>query len=520
MSRQDERQRIQRRLGALTSRVGASRTGIAGAAEASRPLGGRRARLGALPAPGGCGELARERRKDTNVRSMQSVHARASVGLVQGAGRRSTGLGGGKTAVLPEASMRSEKTGSLARGGSSRAAARNAARRSGEPDVSAEFSGSTEARVRDELPTHGVPDVDQQANVVPVVDQQWGEASPEDLAFSTGTESADVESSEDRRLGQVGLGASRASRRVGRFDLAELNADGGPSARAGQWDLAELPDESEDDEDGDFGAVRSPGWLDEPDADPGWRDRLVPERFRGTRLDPGRRGACTLLAIGVVAMVIAAVVIFHERPVARPVPPLPAVRTTTAPVVARMSGAEPPSTAASPAAAPVPGEPNMAAGTELVVSVVGLVHRTGLVRLPAGSRVADALTAAGGAQDGADLAGLNLAQRLIDGDQVLVGPPGPNPGPPKLGSTTINAGGRTSAPPSGSAHPATPSGRVDLNTATESELEALPGIGPVMAKAIIAWRTTRGRFTDVTQLGQVDGIGPARLARLRELVKV
>ncbi|MEU7141220.1 ComEA family DNA-binding protein [Nocardia sp. NPDC046473] len=293
----------------------------------------------------------------------------------------------------------------------------------------------------------------------------------------------------------------------------------------------ELPSES-DVEDGDeeFGEVRSPGWLDEPAEGRGWRDRVVPERFRGIRLDPGRRGLCTLLAIGLVAMVVAAVVIFRERPVARPVPPLPAVRTTTTTAVAQMSGAVPPSAAASSGAAPAPTQPGGAAasrgdalaesGTELVVSVVGLVHRTGLVRLPAGARVADALVAAGGAQDGADLAGLNLAQRLVDGDQVLVGPPGPNPGPPQLGSMTINAGGRTSATPSGSAHPTTPSGRVDLNTATESELEALPGIGPVMAKAIIAWRTTHGRFTDVTQLGQVDGIGPARLSRLRELVKV
>lgn len=404
--------------------------------------------------------------------------------------------------------MLSGKQGSQVRGGSSTAASR----RSNEPDVGAEFSDSSEVRVRDELLVDGVPDVDQ----------QWGEASTEGLAFSAGMESADVELSEERRSNAVDSGASKvSSRRASRFGLAELRAGSGPSSRVGQWDLAELPAEPEDDDkDRDFGEVRSPGWLDEPASDGGWWERLVPERFRGTRLDPGRRGLCSLLAIGVVAMVVAAVVIFHERPVARPVPPLPAMRTTTAPVVARMSGAEPPSAAASPVAAPVPVEPNMAAGAELVVSVVGLVHRTGLVRLPAGSRVADALTAAGGAQDGADLAGLNLAQRLIDGDQVLVGPPGPNPGPPKLGSTTINAGGRTSASPSGSAHPATPSGRVDLNTASESELEALPGIGPVMAKAIVAWRTTHGRFTDVTQLGQVDGIGPARLARLRELVKV
>ncbi|WP_422395025.1 helix-hairpin-helix domain-containing protein [Nocardia vulneris] len=266
----------------------------------------------------------------------------------------------------------------------------------------------------------------------------------------------------------------------------------------------------------DVGVVRSPGWLTEPAARRGWRDRLVPERFRGIRVDPGRRGVCTLLAVGVVAMVVAGVVIFRERPIARPVPPLPAVHST-ADVAAP---APPPGTAAQSGTGPKPVEPGSPAG-ELVVSVVGLVHRTGLVRLPTGARVADALTAAGGPRDGADTTGLNLAQRLSDGDQVLVGPSGADPAAPKLGSATISAGGRPTAPSaSGSAQPPPSSGRLDLNTATETQLDALPGVGPVTAKAIITWRTTHGRFTDITQLGEVDGIGPARLARLRELVRV
>lgn len=261
---------------------------------------------------------------------------------------------------------------------------------------------------------------------------------------------------------------------------------------------------------GESDAVRTPRWLDDEPASAGWRDRLIPDRFRGARLDPGRRGVMAMAGIGLLAGLLTIVVLLWERPVAQSVPPLPAVAPAALPVDSPEAGrapltAEPPPTAAQPA--------------ELVVSVVGLVHRAGLVRLPPGARVADALSAAGGARDGADLAGLNLAQRLADGDQVRVGPSGP--GGPLPGSATIS-GGSAGAPPvagtgGGESAAGTP---VDLNAATEAELDALPGVGPVTAKAIIAWRETNGRFTDVEQLAEVDGIGPARLARLRELVTV
>ncbi len=287
--------------------------------------------------------------------------------------------------------------------------------------------------------------------------------------------------------------------------------------RAGKWDLARLPAGHEaggEDED-DVGRVRSPGWLEEPAAALRWRDRLVPERFRSIRLDPGRRGVRTLALAGLAAMVIAGVIVFRERPITQPVPPVPVMRQTVA------AGSPGPSASASAVAKPgaMPGDP-AGSTTELVVSVVGLVQRSGLVRLPMGSRVADALAAAGGPREGADTSGLNLAQRLSDGDQVLVGPATPNPAA-QPGSATIGAGGR---PSSGSAatpgRPSTRAGKVDLNAASESELDALPGVGPITARAIIAWRTTNGRFTSVEQLGEVDGIGPARLARLRDLVTV
>ncbi len=288
------------------------------------------------------------------------------------------------------------------------------------------------------------------------------------------------------------------------------------SGGAGKWDLLRLPGnpapdrESED----DVGRVRSPGWLAEPVTGPDWRHRLVPERLRGIRLDPGRRGVRALALVGLAAMVVAGVIVFRERPIAQPVPPLALGQTVA---LATPST----STSASAVAAPRERVDPTPPTAELVISVVGLVQRTGLVRLPEGARVADALAAAGGPSTGADTTGLNLAQRLSDGDQVQVGPVAPSPGGPQQSSGTIGAGGR---PSSGSAatpsRPAGSAGRIDLNAASESDLDALPGVGPVTAHAIVSWRAANGRFTSVEQLGEVDGIGPARLARLRDLVRV
>ncbi len=153
---------------------------------------------------------------------------------------------------------------------------------------------------------------------------------------------------------------------------------------------------------------------------------------------------------------------------------------------------------------------------DLVVSVVGMVEHPGLLHLPPGSRVADAVSATV-AKDGADLAGLNLAQRLVDGDQVVVGTTAPDSVPPQTGSAVVPGRRAPTAASGGPSHPAT---KVDLNTATESDLDALPGVGPTTARAIIAWRTEHGRFTTIDQLAEVTGIGPARLARIRDLVKI
>lgn len=145
----------------------------------------------------------------------------------------------------------------------------------------------------------------------------------------------------------------------------------------------------------------------------------------------------------------------------------------------------------------------------VVVHVVGRVRRPGLVTLAPGDRVADAVAAAGGPAGSAALGRINLARRPVDGEQILV--PGPDdPLPP------VAAG-----PGPGSAQqPGAPTGLVNLNTASQAELEELPGVGPVTAGRILAWRQAHQRFTRVDELGEVAGIGPKTLARLRPLVTV
>lgn len=282
-----------------------------------------------------------------------------------------------------------------------------------------------------------------------------------------------------------------------------------------RWDLDELEPESPqqfqqapaDSDEWEVAPPDTPQWLSEPVGSVSlWQRQLMGERFRGLRLDPRRPGVVVLGLIGLAAVVVAAAAAYRDTAVVRPAPPLSAaaigVATTT----------EPP---APPPPDPAPREPPRA--PELVVSVVGLVEHPGLVHVPAGARVADAVSVAV-AKDGADLASLNLAQRLLDGDQVVVGVVPPGAGPPKTTSTVV-PGTRDSARPSRTT-PSKPPAPVDLNTATEAELDSLPGVGQATAQAIVAWRAEHGRFTSVDQLAEVAGIGPARLERLRRLVTV
>ena len=145
----------------------------------------------------------------------------------------------------------------------------------------------------------------------------------------------------------------------------------------------------------------------------------------------------------------------------------------------------------------------------VVVHVVGQVVAPGLVWLRAGSRVSDAVAAAGGAAPGADLAAVNLARVVGDGEQIVV--PAPVPGA---------APGAVAGPAAGTGASSGPAALVDLNTADLAALDALPGIGPVLAQRILDWRGKHGRFSDVAELGEVPGIGDKLLAQLRDLVRI
>ncbi len=139
----------------------------------------------------------------------------------------------------------------------------------------------------------------------------------------------------------------------------------------------------------------------------------------------------------------------------------------------------------------------------VVVHVVGAVRRPGLYTLKHGARIADAVARAGGARPKADLALVNLAAAVADGQQIVV----PARAPPV--SSTPAASGNASA---------APTGPVRLNTATQEQLDALPGVGPVTAQKILDYRQKHGAFSSVDDLDAIPGIGPARLAQLRELV--
>ena len=229
-------------------------------------------------------------------------------------------------------------------------------------------------------------------------------------------------------------------------------------------------------------------WVDEQD---GPLRELLPPAVRGGRLALEPRAATVLAVVAAAAVALAGWFAWRSAAVTGPAAPSTRVAGV---VAAAASGSSPPGPGSSATAS--------ASSAGLVIDVAGRVRHPGLVHLPAGARVADALAAAGGALPGVDLTTVNLARALADGEQVVVGAPGAAP-----------AGGAAS---SGSA----PDVLVDLNTATLEQLDSLPGVGPVLAQRILDWRTQHGRFTSVDQLGEVGGIGSKKLGDIKPHVRV
>ncbi|MFF3324402.1 helix-hairpin-helix domain-containing protein [Streptomyces sp. NPDC002889] len=195
----------------------------------------------------------------------------------------------------------------------------------------------------------------------------------------------------------------------------------------------------------------------------------------------------TLAALAVV-LVAAAVFAAQHFWVGRP-------HSVRAPELVHQGAAappEPPSGQPAPSPGPPPADARPTA--RIVVDVSGKVRRPGVLRLPAGSRVADALAAAGGVRTGTD---------LTDGEQVAVGVPAA----PGTGGTGAPAAAAPAAGP------------VSLSVATVEQLEALPGVGPVLAQHIVDYRTRNGGFRSVEELREVNGIGERRFADLENLVR-
>jgi competence protein ComEA len=198
-------------------------------------------------------------------------------------------------------------------------------------------------------------------------------------------------------------------------------------------------------------------------------------RSHAFRWDLGSRGVRALAALAVLVALVAGFIAWRARPAVEPLAP-----------------------------GPLPTAPVSASAPTVVVAISGRVRRPGLVRLVAGSRVADAIDAAGGVLPDTDLSGVNLARKVADGELIVIGIPPPSGAGPATG-------------PGGGGGPV---GLVNLNTATLEQLQTLPGVGPVLAQRIVEYREQNGGFGSVADLRKVSGIGDARYNELKARVTV
>ena len=232
----------------------------------------------------------------------------------------------------------------------------------------------------------------------------------------------------------------------------------------------------------------------------GWLHDRLPSTLQGrVRVGVGHLAVLALLVAGALAVTAWWVVRAADGGTT-----LPSVSAPLSPLTPPAAPSSSISAAATPAADRSAGAAASPSGT-IVVDVAGKVRRPGIATLPLGSRVVDALRAAGGARPGVRLGTLNLARVLTDGEQVVVG----IPAPPGVAASAADAPGAGTVG-------ATP--LVNLNSATQAQLEELPGVGPVTAQSILAFRSEHGAFTAVDELLEVSGIGDATLAKIAPYV--
>ncbi|HEU5033168.1 MAG TPA: ComEA family DNA-binding protein [Mycobacteriales bacterium] len=289
---------------------------------------------------------------------------------------------------------------------------------------------------------------------------------PPDLPLAAPTDRADEPAAEwVTQPPAVGLPRERP----GQAELGYAAAAPGPASVAGRHSVPAPA----------AGSLPAPA----PAAVPVWLagvvDRL-PLSLRGAVVAPSPMALLTLAAVCAACVAVTAYTLLHPKAALPPVSPAPLPL---------------------PTAAATPGT----VGAEVVVDVGGRVRRPGLVTLPPGARVADAIRAAGGVLRHRDLASVNLAARVTDGQLLVVG--GHAAAAAAAGAAGTSATGGAPAP-------------VDLNTATVDQLDTLPGIGPVLAQRIVDWRGAHGGFRRVEDLQEVSGIGASTYADLAPLVTV